>query len=142
MKGSLNNFNTGQTSRYIMSLEIKDVINLVGMQVKNHHGESLGRIVDVVIDEERNIPEYLILSCHDLFGDSRRYFAIPVHPLLINISKNNKITVPVEKDTLKVAPGIHINECPKFDPEISDSIFELLRYPDSSSPKDDEIMFK
>lgn len=121
-----------------MSLKIKDVINLVGMEVKNHQGEVLGRIVDVVIDDARDIPEYLILSCHDLFGDSRRYFAIPAQPLLINIGNNDKITIPVEKDVLKVAPGIHVNECPKFDPEISDSIFELLRYPDSSSQKDDE----
>lgn len=114
-----------------MSFEIKDVINLVGREVKNHHGEVLGRIVDVLIDEVRNIPEYLILSCHDLFGDSRRYFAIPAQPLLINIDKDNQITIPVEKDVLKVATGIHVDECPKFDPEISDSIFELLRYPSS-----------
>lgn len=114
-----------------MSLEIKDVINLVGMEVKNHHGEVLGRIVDVLIDEVRNIPEYLILSCQDLFGDRRRYFAIPAQPLLINIGKDNNITVPVEKDVLKVAPGIHMEERPKFDPEISDSIFELLRYPNN-----------
>lgn len=120
-----------------MSLAIKDVINVVGMEVKNHRGEFLGRIVDVLIDEARNIPEYLILSCHDLFGNSRRYFAIPAQPLLIEIGKDT-VTVPVEKDVLKVAPGIHVDDCPKFDPEISDSIFELLRYPASSPKRRDE----
>lgn len=122
-----------------MSLQIKDVINLVGTEVKNHHGEILGIIEDVLIDEERQIPEYLILSCHDLFGNSQRYFAIPAQPLLINIGKNNKITVPVEKDVLKVATGIHVDECPKFDPDISDSIFELLRYPDSNTGKRKDV---
>lgn len=117
-----------------MSFQIKDVIHLVGMEVKNHHGEILGVIKEVIVDEERQIPEYLILSCDDLFGNNR-YFAIPAQPLLINIGKNNKITIPIEKDVLKVATGIHIDECPKFDPDISDSIFELLRYPDSSNAK-------
>lgn len=121
-----------------MSLEIEDLTNLVGTEVKNHNGEILGKIDNILVDEERNIPEYLILSCHDLFGGGRRYFAIPAQPLLINIGRNKNITIPIEKDALKVATGIHVDECPKFDPEISNSIFELLYYAKPSPKEIDE----
>lgn len=121
-----------------LSLEMKDLIKSVGSEIKNHKGEILGKIDDIKIDEERKIPEYLILCCEDLFGDGNRYFAIPVQPLLINFDKDNDIIIPVEKDSLKIATGISVDSWPKFDPEISDSIFELLRYENSLGKKRDK----
>lgn len=118
-----------------MSLHIDDLIELVGTEVENHKGEILGTIDDIRVDEQRNIPEYLILCCHDLFGEGNRYFAIPAHPLLINFDQYDKITIPVEKEDLKVATGVHADECPKFDPQFSESIFELLHYSEAVSKK-------
>jgi sporulation protein YlmC with PRC-barrel domain len=118
-----------------MSLEIKDLIDLAGIEVKNHNGEILGKIDDIRIDEERKIPEYLILACHDLFGDGNRYFAIPAQPFLINIGNNAKVTIPVEKEVLKIATGIPVDKWPKFDPEFTNSIFELLYYDTSATSK-------
>jgi sporulation protein YlmC with PRC-barrel domain len=118
-----------------MSLEIKELMGLVGTEVKNHKGKVLGKIDDIRIDEERKIPEYLILSCHDLFGGGKRYFAIPVQPFLINIGDNADVTIPVEREVLKVATGIPVDKWPKFDPEFTNSIFELLNYDTSTAPK-------
>lgn len=129
----MNSLNLDKKSS--LSFEIKDLIQSIGSQVRNHKGEILGKVDDIKIDEERRIPEYLILSSQDLFGDGNRYFAIPVQPLLINFDRNNNIIIPVEKDSLKVATGINVDSWPKFDPEISDSIFELLRYERSSVDK-------
>lgn len=116
-----------------MSITIKDLLSQVGNEVKNHIGENLGKLHDLIVDEKREKLEYLILACQDLFGRGTRYFAIPAQPFFVKFVNGRRVVISIKKDSLNVAIGVRLNECPKFDPELSKSVFELLYYSDSAS---------
>lgn len=103
----------------------------IGSWIENHKGAILGKVEDIKFDKKRHIPTYLILCCTEFIGNSNRYFAIPTVPSLIQINQEGLITIRVDKKILQIVLGVPAHQCPEFDPETSDSIFELYEYESS-----------
>lgn len=118
-----------------MAFQVDNLIQSIGTWIENHNGVSIGKVEDVKIDAERSIPEYLILQCSELFGRGNRYFAIPVNPSVIEVNRQGKIILQVDKELLQNAIGVHADDCPKFDPNFSESIYELYHYVQSGLAK-------
>lgn len=100
----------------------------IGSWIENHKGTTLGKVEDIIFDNKRHIPIYLILCCKELIGKSNRYFAIPTIPSLIQINQKGGITIRIDKNVLQIVMGIPAQQCPEFNPETSDSVFELYEY--------------
>lgn len=100
----------------------------IGSWIKNHKGTTLGKVEDIKFDNKRRIPTYLILCCTELIGNSNRYFAIPTIPSLIQINQESGIILRIDKNVLQIVMGVPAQQCPEFDPETSDSVFELYEY--------------
>lgn len=110
----------------LSSVSLSDILK---SKVKDPNGEKLGIIEDIMFDMKRGLIEYLILSCNSLFGNSMRYFAIPMGMQLVDIRKKGEMIINTDKKSLGSAFGFNISDCPKVNVNINNSsIIELYNY--------------
>lgn len=112
-------------------LSTEHLTKTIGSWIENHKGDRLGKVEDIKFDQKRHIPTYLILCCTELIGNANRYFAIPTIPSFIQINQEGGITIRIDKKVLQIVMGVPAHQCPEFDPESSNSIFELYEYESS-----------
>jgi sporulation protein YlmC with PRC-barrel domain len=92
---------------------------LSGMDVKNHKGENLGEIKELVIDVETGKVKYAALSFGGVFGIGDKLFAVPWNALTLKHSEDDQhFVLPFEKERLKTAKG-----------------FDQSRWPDVANPQ-------
>jgi hypothetical protein len=77
---------------------------LLGNDVYNRGGESLGDIKELMIDMAGGRVAYAVLSFGGLMGMGDKLFAVPWAALSLDTA-NKRFTLDVSKDTLKDAPG-------------------------------------
>ena len=111
-----------------MTVQVKSVVSsrsLLGSEVSNDTGETLGRIEDFVIDLSRGRVAYAVLSFSQFLGLSHKFFAVPVAALELSYT-NRHFILNVEKEKLKEAPGFDRHDWP----EEADSewLSEVYRY--------------
>lgn len=117
------------TTHNIMAQALKTdlLLQCVGISVKNHKGEPMGKIVEVKRSGKRQFVEYLILQCDTLYG-RERFFAIPASTILIKITESGEIILKADKKDLTEANRIPYDQCPKPNFQVYPSIFELYEY--------------
>ena len=77
---------------------------LLGNDVYNRDGESLGDIKEFMIDMASGKIAYAVLSFGGLLGMGDKLFAVPWAALKLDTA-NKRFTLGVPKDVLKDAPG-------------------------------------
>lgn len=77
---------------------------LVGQRLKNHHGEVLGTISNIVIDLKTGRISYAVLAYSHSFVASPRLFAVPWHALVMDPDRRG-FTVEVEHEELQRKSG-------------------------------------
>ncbi len=86
---------------------------LIGNDVYNKDGESLGDIKEFMIDMASGQIGYAVLSFGGLLGMGDKLFAVP-WPALTLDTVNKRFTLNVPKATLKDAPGFDKSNWPSM----------------------------
>jgi sporulation protein YlmC with PRC-barrel domain len=81
---------------------------VIGTDVINAKGESLGEIKEVVIDPETGRVAYAVVAFGGFLSMGEKLFAIPFSSFRYDL-ENNKYTLNITKERLQKAPG--------FDPD-------------------------
>ena len=79
--------------------------DLIGMDVKNAQGESLGKIEDVALNVASGRIAYVALSSGGFFGIRDRLYAIPLNAFAPSSADDKVLVLNIDKETLKNTPG-------------------------------------
>jgi sporulation protein YlmC with PRC-barrel domain len=96
-----------QTPRFLSASTLN------GDSVKNHKGESLGDLKDIMIDTTSGKIAYGVLAFGGVLGMGEKLFAVPWEALTID-GENKELVLNVEKERLKDAPGFDKDHWPNF----------------------------
>lgn len=95
---------------------------LSGDAIKNPQGDSLGDLKDIMIDVTSGKVAYGVLSFGGIMGMGDKLFAVPWDALSLDADKKC-LTLNVDKDRLKDAPGFDKDHWPNFaDPAFADQL--------------------
>jgi sporulation protein YlmC with PRC-barrel domain len=89
---------------------------LIGSQVTNNNGEQLGKVNDLIADEDGRI-SYMILSRSDLLGmlgTENKLVAIPMTTVEPRVTKDGTLNINLAKRTLDQAPSFTASNYPDF----------------------------
>jgi len=89
---------------------------LLGNDVYNKDGESLGDIKEFMVDMASGKVAYAVLSFGGVLGLGDKLFAVPWAALALDTA-NKRFTLNVPKDTLKTAPGFDKGHWPSMSDE-------------------------
>jgi len=84
---------------------------MVGCKVENSKGEHLGKIEDIIIDEEQGRVAYALLSFGGFLGMGNKLFAFPWASLRHD-RVEKKVILDVDKESLRNAPGFDRDSWP------------------------------
>lgn len=87
--------------------------NILGMNVANPEGESLGTIKEIVIDTHHGRIAYAVVSFGGFLSMGAKLFAIPFSAFAYNMTKNEYV-LDVSKEQLKGAPGFDPGHWPSM----------------------------
>ena len=90
--------------------------NIVGKDVRNPQGESLGDIKEIVVDPMSSRIAYAVVSFGGFLGMGEKLFAVPFSSLKYNIEKD-EYTLDTPKEVLKSAPGFDADHWPRMSDE-------------------------
>ena len=99
--------------------------SIVGTNVYNREGESLGDIKDLMIDTNTGRIAYAVLSFGGFLGIGDKYFAMPWEAFTIDTS-NERFVLNVDKERLENAPGFNKDNWP--DSSNHDYLTEVYNY--------------
>ncbi len=86
---------------------------LIGDDVENPQGESLGDLKDFMLDTAAGKIAYAVVSFGGILGMGDKLFAVPWSALTID-HEGHKLILNVSKDRLKDAPGFDKDHWPNF----------------------------
>lgn len=84
---------------------------LIGNNVRNSDGDSLGEIEEIMLDRSDGRVAYAVLSFGGFLGVGDKLFAVPWQVLEID-TENHEFILDVPKDRLKEAPGFDKDDWP------------------------------
>ena len=85
--------------------------SIIGTNVKNQQGESLGDIKEMMVNTNDGSIAYVVLSFGGFLGMGDKYFAIPFEAFTID-SEKEIFVLNVDEETLKNAPGFDKDNWP------------------------------
>jgi sporulation protein YlmC with PRC-barrel domain len=97
-------------------MDIVKATNVIGVNVENIQGESLGEIEDLMLDKLEGTVEYVVLSFGGFLGLGDKLFAMPWSIFTYN-TKRECFVINLDQKRLENAPG-----------------FDRDHWPDISSP--------
>ena len=86
---------------------------LIGNDVCDPKGESLGDIKEIMLDMRSGKVGYAVLAFGGFMGMGEKLFAVPWTALTLD-TENKRFTLNVEKDRLKQAPGFNKDKWPNM----------------------------
>jgi sporulation protein YlmC with PRC-barrel domain len=111
-----------------MNNRILSASTINGTNVKNLADENIGEIQDLMINLETGNVVYAVLSFGGFLGIGDKYFAVPVEALKFS-TRDREITLDVDKEILKNAPGFDKNDWPQeASPEFVQSMYDHYGY--------------
>ena len=87
--------------------------SITGDKVKNHTGDHLGKIEDLMIDLATGKVAYAVLSFGGFLNMGNKLFAVPLESLKVN-TKDHSFTLNESKERLEKAPGFDKDNWPDF----------------------------
>jgi sporulation protein YlmC with PRC-barrel domain len=85
--------------------------SIIGDEVENKSGESIGKIKDIMLNILDGKIQYLVIEFGGFMGFGEKLFAIPFSALKLN-AKNKDFILDVEKSFLETAPGFNKEHWP------------------------------
>lgn len=93
--------------------ELMGADTLIGNDVSNRNGESLGDIKELMIDMSSGQIAYAVMSFGGFLGMGDKLFAVPWQALVLD-TVNKRFTLGVSKEALKDAPGFDKDHWPSM----------------------------
>ena len=90
--------------------------SIIGTNVVNPKGESLGDIKEIVIDPRTGRVAYAVVSFGGFLSMGEKLFAIPFGAFEYNVTKNEYV-LSVPKERLEAAPGFDPDHWPSMSNE-------------------------
>jgi len=90
--------------------------SMIGTDVVNPKGESLGDVKEVVIDPRTGRVAYAVVSFGGFLGMGEKLFAIPFNAFKYDVEENEYV-LDVSQDKLKAAPGFDPDKWPSMKDE-------------------------
>ena len=90
--------------------------SIIGTNVVNPKGDSLGDIKEIVIDPHSGRVAYAVVSFGGFLSMGEKLFAIPFSAFVYNVEKNEYV-LDVSKDRLETAPGFDADHWPSMSDE-------------------------
>jgi sporulation protein YlmC with PRC-barrel domain len=87
--------------------------SMIGTDVVNPKGESLGDVKEVVIDPRSGKVAYAVVSFGGFLGMGEKLFAVPFTAFEYNVAKNQYM-LDISKDRLRTAPGFDADNWPSM----------------------------
>jgi len=87
--------------------------NVIGSDVVNSNGDSLGEIKEVVIDPRSGKVAYVVVSFGGFLGMGKKLFAVPFTAFDYNVTEKEYV-LDVPKEQLKDAPGFDADHWPSM----------------------------
>ncbi len=95
---------------------------LIGDDVVNRAGESLGSLKEIMLDTASGKISYGVLSYGGVMGMGDKLFAVPWDALTVDHQKKT-LVLNIDKDRLKDAPGFNKDNWPNFaDPSFAQQV--------------------
>lgn len=85
--------------------------SIIGMDVVNFKGDSLGNIKEVVIDPGTGRVAYAVVSFGGFLSMGEKLFAIPFSAFVYNVEKGEYV-LDISKERLEAAPGFDADNWP------------------------------
>jgi sporulation protein YlmC with PRC-barrel domain len=107
---------TATESRYERHMGVSDAhkaSSIVGMKIKNHAGETLGDIQDLVVDMQSGRISYAVLGVGGFLGVGEKYIAVPPSAFAIGADEKT-LVLNADKAKIQAAPGFVKNNWPDF----------------------------
>jgi len=90
--------------------------SVIGSNVVNPKGESLGDIKEIVIDPRTGKVAYVVVAFGGFFSMGEKLFAIPFSAFDFNVP-NKEYVLDVSKERLEAAPGFDADKWPMMSDE-------------------------
>ncbi|HET9259969.1 MAG TPA: PRC-barrel domain-containing protein [Acidimicrobiia bacterium] len=84
---------------------------ITGDKARNHDGDDLGHLEELVIDLEGGRVNYAVLASGGFLGLGEKYFAIPWDLLTVD-TDSHEVVIDVSKEMLENAPGFDKDNWP------------------------------
>ena len=85
--------------------------SLIGTDVRNNAGETLGDIKDFMLDVDNGRVLYAVLDFGGFLGIGDKYFAVPLEAFRAD-TQSEKLVLDMDKARLENAPGFDKNNWP------------------------------
>ena len=96
---------------------------ITGDRVRNHEGEKLGHLEEIVLDVTNGRVAYAVLASGGFLGLGDKFFAVPWDLLTID-TENEEVVIDVSKESLENAPGFDKDNWPDVnDPSFVDDVY-------------------
>lgn len=93
-----------------------------GNGIRNHQGEDLGKVKDLMIDLADGSVSYAVVSYGGFLGMGDKLFAVPFEALTVD-PENHAFLLDASKERLENAPGFDKDSWPNFaDPQFTDTV--------------------
>lgn len=91
--------------------KILSATTMIGDDVRNPKGESLGKIEEIMIDRHTGHVAYAVLSFGGIMGIGDKLFAVPWGALTVDTG-THEFVLDVDKERLENAPGFDKKDWP------------------------------
>lgn len=95
-----------------MEPRVLSASTMIGDNVVNPEGETLGKIEEIMLDMAGGRISYVVLSFGGVLGMGDKLFALPFEALTLD-ADHHQFILNVDKETLKNAPGFDKDNWPK-----------------------------
>ena len=100
---------------------------LIGDDVKNSAGESLGKIEEIMIDRTNGHVAYAVLSFGGFLGMGDKLFAVPWQAMEIDLEEH-EFVLDVDEERLENAPGFDKGNWPESaDPTFMQEVYAFYK---------------
>ncbi|GHN03080.1 hypothetical protein WSM22_45690 [Cytophagales bacterium WSM2-2] len=86
--------------------------SIIGDNVENKKGESIGKISDIMLNTLDGKIQYLIIEFGGFLGIGEKLFAVPFSAIKLNIA-NKDFILDMDKEFLEKAPGFNKDHWPE-----------------------------
>ncbi len=114
--------------RTMTKLNVLSATTMIGDEVHNPQGESLGKLEEIMLDVDKGCVSYAVLSFGGILGIGDKLFAIPWQALTID-TDDHAFVLDVDRERLENMPGFDKNDWPEtIDHNWLTSVYEAWGY--------------
>ena len=100
---------------------------LIGDDVRNNAGETLGKIEEIMVDINTGSVAYAVLSFGGFLGMGDKLFAVPWQAMQIDLDEH-EFVLDVDEERLKNAPGFDKDNWPEgADPTFMEEVYSFYK---------------